>query len=96
MHPDTEAQTDTGYLGLQKIHGKTTMPTKRSKKNPLTKEDKARNRAISKSRVQAENVIACVKRFKILSEKYRNRMRRFRLRFSLIAAFYNRVLNLCQ
>lgn len=79
-------------MGLQKLHARTVMPKKRSKKNPLTKEDRAGNRAISKSRVQAENVIACVKRFKILSEKYRNRRRRFGLRFSLIAAFYNRGL----
>ena len=76
-------------MGLQKLHAKTTMPKKRSKKNPLSKEDKRRNRAISKSRVQAENVIACLKRFKILSDKYRNRRKRFGLRFTLIAAAYN-------
>lgn len=92
LHPDTEALTDTGYLGLQKLHSKTTLPKKRSKKNPLTKEDKARNRAISKSRVRVENVIACVKRFKIVSDRYRNRRKRFGLRFSLIAAAYNRDL----
>jgi hypothetical protein len=68
------------------------MPKKRSKKNPLTKGDKARNRAISKSRVRVENVNACVKRFKIVSDRYRNRRKRFGLRFSLIAALYNRGL----
>ncbi|MBI3441659.1 MAG: transposase [Proteobacteria bacterium] len=68
------------------------MPKKRSKNNPLSKEDKQNNRAISKNRVRVENVIACVKRFKILADKYRNRRRRFGLRFSLIAAAYNRDL----
>lgn len=92
LHPDTEALTDTGYLGLQKLHGKTTMPKKRSKKNPLSKEDKRRNHKISRDRVRVENVIACVKRFKIVSDRYRNRRKRFGLRFSLIAATYNKDL----
>ncbi len=94
LHPNTEALVDTGYLGLQKLHAKTTMPKKRSKKNPLSKEDKRNNRAISKNRVRVENVIACVKRFKIISDKYRNRRKRFGLRFTLIAAAYNKDLTL--
>ncbi len=76
-------------MGLQKLHGKTTMPKKRSKKNPLSKQDKQTNRHISKDRVPAEHVIACIKRFKIVSDRYRNR---FGLRFTLIAAAYNKDL----
>ncbi|HWF58829.1 MAG TPA: IS5/IS1182 family transposase, partial [Nitrospira sp.] len=34
--------------------------------------------------------IACLKRFKIVSDRYRNRRKRFGLRFTLIAACYNR------
>lgn len=89
LHPDTKAITDTGYMGLQKIHGNTTMPKKRSKKNPLSKEDKQLNRNISRDRVPAEHIIACVKRFKIVSDRYRNRRKRFGLRFVLIAASYS-------
>ena len=92
LHPETEAMTDTGYLGLQKLHGKTAMPKKRSKKNPLNPEDKRTNQTISKERVPAEHVIAAVKRFKIVADKYRNRRKRFGLRFALIAALYNRDL----
>jgi hypothetical protein len=68
------------------------MPKKRSKKNPLSKDDKRLNRKISRDRVGVENVNACVKRFKIVSDRYRNRRKRFGLRFSLIAALYNRDL----
>lgn len=39
-HPDTKAITDTGYMGLQKLHGHTILPKKRSQKYPLNKEDK--------------------------------------------------------
>lgn len=65
------------------------MPKKSSKKKPLTKLDKINNRAISKSRVLNENVIGVVKRFKIVADKYRNRRKRFGLRFNLISGIYN-------
>jgi Transposase DDE domain len=64
------------------------MPKKRSQKNPLSASDKERNRAISSERGACENVIAMLKRFKIIADRYRNR-RRFGLRFFLIAAIYN-------
>lgn len=90
FHPDTKAITDTGYMGLQKLHGHTILPKKRSKKHPLNKEDTWNNRAISRDRVPAEHVIGAVKRFKIISSRYRNRRKRFGLRFALIAAAYNK------
>ena len=89
LHPKAKILVDSGYQGLQKLHGQTEMPKKRSKKNPLARDDKARNRAISSERVTCENVIAMLKRFKIIADRYRNRRRRFGLRFFLIAAIYN-------
>lgn len=80
---------DTGYQGLQKRHANTELPKKRSKKIKLTKEEKEQNREISSKRVVVENVIGSVKRFRILSERYRNRRTRFGLRFNLIAGIYN-------
>lgn len=79
-------------MGLQTLHGKTILPKTRSKKTPLTKQDQQANRFISKDRVPAEHVIACLKRFKIVSDRYRNRRTRFGLRFTLIAVCYNRGL----
>lgn len=89
IHPAIGVVTDTGYQGLQKIHLKTQMPKKRSKKNPLTKEDKRNNQQLSRERVLNENVIGCLKRFKIIADRYRNRRKRFALRFNLIAGIYN-------
>ena len=80
---------DSGYKGLQKIHAKTELPKKKTKKNPLSKEDKKNNRNLSSKRVLNENVIGMLKRFKIISDRYRNRRRRFGLRFNLIAGIYN-------
>jgi hypothetical protein len=81
--------TDSGYQGLQKLHANTEMPKKRSKKRPLSKEDKQENQAISSQRAINENVIGMLKRFKIISDRYRNRRKRFGLRFNLIAGIYN-------
>lgn len=71
------------------MHNNTLMPKKKSKKNPLTQEDKKRNRELSSERVLNEHVIGKIKRFKIVSDKYRNRRKRFDLRFNLISAIYN-------
>ena len=89
LHPEISALTDTGYLGLQKIHTKTEMPKKKTKKIPLTREDKANNRKISSERVSNEHVIGMKKRFKIVADRYRNRRKRFGLRFNLIAGICN-------
>lgn len=80
---------DTGYIGLQKIHANTNIPKKKSKKMPLTTSDKQKNSALASERVLNEHVIGKVKRFKIIADKYRNRRKRFGLRFNLISGIYN-------
>lgn len=89
IHPNTRSLTDTGYQGIQKIHKKAELPKKKSKKGPLSKADKKNNRALSSERVLNENIIGMVKRFKIIADRYRNRRKRFGLRFNLIAGIYN-------
>ncbi len=80
---------DSGYQGIQKIHPNSNLPRKRTKKNPLTKEDKKSNTQLARDRVLNENVIGMLKRFRIIAERYRNRRKRFGLRFNLIAGVYN-------
>lgn len=81
--------TDSGYTGIQKLQSNIKLPKKSSKKKPLTVAEKQQNREISSERVVNENVIGSLKRFKILSDRYRNRRKRFGLRFNLIAGIYN-------
>jgi hypothetical protein len=85
---------DTGYQGMQKLHGNTDIPKKKSKERPLKKEEKKRNGEISSDRVLIEHIIREVKIFRVAAEKYRNRRKRFGLRINLIAAFYNRSIDL--
>lgn len=96
IHIDPKASiiVDSGYQGLQKIHANTLLPKKRRKNHPLTPDDKKKNRELSSARVVNENVIGVIKRYRILAEKYRNRRKRFNLRFNLIAGIYNFELNI--
>jgi hypothetical protein len=89
LKPTTKAGIDSGYQGLQKEHANTAMPTKKPKKKDLTKEQKRANRQQSRERIPVENVIGCLKRFRILAERYRCRRKRFGLRINLIASIYN-------
>lgn len=80
---------DSGYQGILKIHSSSETPTKKPKKKLLTDEQKAANRCLSQKRIYCEHVIGKLKIFRILKERYRNRRKRFGLRFNLIAALYN-------
>ena len=86
---ETVLEADTGYLGLAQIHANSLLPKKRSKNHPLTGQERKSNREISRKRIFVEHAIRFVKRFRILSERYRNRRKRFALRFSLIAGICN-------
>ena len=87
--PETVCVVDSGYQGLAKEHEATIGPYKASRGRPLERSQKRVNRALSRIRVRVEHVIGAVKRFRILSERYRGRRRRFGLRFNLIAGLYN-------
>ena len=89
IHPDTRSITDSAYQGIQKCHKKADLPQKSSKNRPTTLKERQHNGIIARERVVNENVIGMIKRFKIIADRYRNRRKRFALRFNLIAAIYN-------
>ncbi len=89
MNRGIECVCDSAYLGIFKVHAYARIPKKSSKLKPLTVVEKLYNWALAKERVVNEWVIGILKRFRILAERYRNRRKRFHLRFSLIAGIYN-------
>ena len=89
LHESLELLADSGYQGLSKLHGKSRTPKKKSKRVQLTKAERRANRELSRCRIVVENVIRSLKIFRILAERYRNRRKRFSLRFNLIAGLYN-------
>ena len=89
VRTETTLEADTGYQGLAQIHTNSLLPKKRSRNHLLSQQERKENREISKKRIFVEHAIRFIKRFRILSERYRNRRKRFALRFSLIAGICN-------
>ena len=85
---------DKGYQGIQKLHANSEVPQKKPRKGTLSDEGKKRNRELARERVIGEHVHRKLKIFKILADRYRNRRKRFGLRFNLIAGLYNYQLRL--
>ena len=82
-------QADKGYVGIDKLHKNSETPKKKTKKRPLTKEEKANNRRIGSERVVIEHTNCRLKRLHILADPYRNRRKRFALRLSLFCGLHN-------
>jgi hypothetical protein len=91
---DVKMRVDLGYWGLQNQSKNVILPKKNSKLHRLTREEKKMNRELAGKRVKVENVIRRLKIFRILSERYRHRRKRFGLRFNLIAGLHNHELKL--
>jgi len=90
---------DSGYRGLQKIHKNSLLPIrhkadidKLTDEQKLTRKDD--NKAIASVRMKIEHIVGRVKRFRIVSERYRNRLKRLLLRFNLICGIVNYGLGL--
>ena len=94
LHESLEVLADSGYQGLSKLHAKSWTPRKKPRKSELTEAQRQSNRELARRRVVVEHVIRSLKIFRILAERYRNRRKRFSLRFNLIAGLYNYGLGL--
>ena len=80
---------DSGYQGLQEYHPAIDIPYKKSKKKPLTTEERDYNHALSSFRVRVEHSIGRLKFFKVLSERYRYPRNRYACKISIVAGIAN-------
>lgn len=80
---------DSGYQGINQYYMCASIPIKASKKHALTPEEKQYNKELSKSRIYVEHTNRYLKRFKVLSSRYRNKLRDFDKRISLVSGIYN-------
>jgi hypothetical protein len=85
---------EQGDQGIKKIHKSSQTPHKKPRKKELSKKQKQENRDLASIRIVVEHVYRSLKILRILSERSRNRRKRFALRFNLIAAIYNYELSL--
>jgi hypothetical protein len=64
---------DTGFAGIDKQHPNTLIPKKKPRGGELTDDDKAMNRLISSARIGVEHAIGGMKRFRAVSDIFRNK-----------------------
>ncbi len=89
VHPLVKVKTDTGFQGIADIHANSVFPIKRKSKRKFSVDEKLHNRQVASDRLLIEHVIGFIKRFRILSERYRNRRKLNGLRFSLLCGICN-------
>lgn len=91
-HPEVTGRFDSGYQGAQKDYPKATivLPVKRSRsKHELTRSEKIMNTKKAKQRIWVENILANLKKFKILKDIYRNGKERYGSLFKAIVFLSN-------
>ena len=80
---------DKRYQGISKLHSNSTTPVKASKNHKLSSDEKVFNSKLSKKRIHIKHINRYIKRFRILSSRYRNKRKKFGLRASLICGIFN-------
>jgi IS5 family transposase len=89
IKPSIKCLGDKGYQGIQKLHKNSQTPIKKKTGQKLDKASKMSNRELAKKRIVSEHINRCLKIFRLLSSRYRNRTTRLNLRLSLISGIYN-------
>ena len=85
------AYADSGYQGYDKDHPDLDIPYKKPRGGKLTSEEKHYNHALSRFRVRVEHVIARMKKFRILADRFRYPRSTHSAKFATIAGIVNLV-----
>ena len=83
------AYGDSAYQGYDKEHKAIDYPYKKPRGGELDEEQKSYNSGLSRFRVRVEHKIGQVKRFRIVSERFRNPRRTHSAKTSIIAGIVN-------
>ena len=91
---EVTALLDSGYRGIQKVHKNSLIVLKHREdfgklNEQQRQEQRIKNKEISSRRMKIEHIIGRIKRFNIVSQRYRNRRKRFALRMNLICGIVN-------
>ncbi|MEM2760415.1 MAG: transposase family protein [Nitrososphaerales archaeon] len=76
---EVERYVDLGYKGVQRDfpEAKWVIPVKKRRKRKLTKGERRYNRKVARKRVRVEHVISKVKKFGIMGNRFRNRLKHY-------------------
>ena len=99
-HPDTpkdvQSILDLGFLGVEKDYPEqiSSLPIKKKRNQDLTLDEKEYNRIHSKKRIVIEHAICRLKKYRIMSEIFRNRLRRYDIVSDIVSGMVNyRIMN---
>ncbi|MDN5867267.1 MAG: transposase family protein [Candidatus Nitrosocosmicus sp.] len=87
---------DLGFLGVKKDfpRQKSSLPIKKEKNHELTAEQKEYNRNHSAKRIVVEHAFARLKKYRIMNDVFRNRLRRYDRISDIVSALVNyRIMN---
>jgi len=89
LPPNATKYVDLGYRGLDKLSNHVKLPHKKPQGSALTGAQKKANQAHSRIRIAIEHKFAELKKFRILSDIYRNFRKKHHMRFNIIAGIVN-------
>ncbi len=100
-HPVTPKQVvvnvlDLGYLGIEKDFPEqlSALPYKKKRNCELSAEEKEYNKMHSKKRIVIEHTICRLKKYRILADVFRNRLRKYNRISDVVAGLVNyRIIN---
>ncbi|MGD9534803.1 MAG: transposase family protein [Candidatus Nitrosocosmicus sp.] len=99
-HPDlpedVKSMYNLGFLGVEKDfpEQKSSLPIKKEKGRELTVQEKEYNRNHSAKRIVIEHTICRIKRFRIMNEVFRNRLRKYDKVSDIVSGWVNyRIMN---
>lgn len=89
--PEVEIGGDLGYQGIEKDYPnlKTKIPVKKPKGKELTRKGKQQNKKFRKERVIVEHTLSRMKKFRIMSEEFRNSLIRYNRMTSIVCGLVN-------
>ncbi len=99
-HPVTPKQIvsvfDLGYLGVGKDYPEqlSSLPYKKKKDQELSAEEKECNKSHSKKRMVIEHTICRMKKYRIMGDIFRNRLRKYNMASDIVSGLVNyRIMN---
>ena len=87
---------DLGYLGVGKDFPdlKSSMPNRKKRKQDLSQEEKEYNQNHSRKRIVIEHTICRLKKYRIMSDVFRNRLRKYNRVSDIVSGLVNyRIMN---
>ena len=87
---------DLGYLGVGKDYPEqlSSLPYKKKKDQELSQEEKERNKSHSRKRIVVEHTICRMKKYRIMGDIFRNRLRKCNGISDIVSGLVNyRIMN---